>query len=197
MSSPGGGVGGGAAGTGALLGLNSAEVSGFVTKLKSRNWAATLRPLPLFAGAGQFSKPRTSAEALARLEANLSFFLTNYLAIAAAVVLITVLTQPSLLVVALLLGLLWWGASRQEEIRLPGNAVLAGRNKLVALASITGVVLFVFAGTTLFFCVGLVATIVLLHAIAHNLPPLEDGEDEQSAFGGDGAADRDFEPSPA
>ncbi len=72
-----------------------------------------------------------------RIEANLVFFLTNYLGLCLLVTGVTVLMQPSLIVVGLVLAVMWYFANRQEEIRI-STVVLAGRNKLIALASVTG-----------------------------------------------------------
>jgi hypothetical protein len=132
---------------------------------------------------------------MARFEANLPYFLTNYLALCAVVVLITILTQPSLIIVGAVLAALWVGATRVEEVRLPGQVVLAGRNKMVALLSVSGLVLFIFAGSTIFMLLGLCASIVLIHALLHVLPPLEEGDsNEMDEFIG---SNGDFDPSPA
>ena len=72
------------------------------------------------------------------------------MAICSLVVLITILSQPSLILVGLFLAAMWAASMRVDEVRLPGQIVLAGRNKLVALSTLSGVVLFIFAGTTIF-----------------------------------------------
>lgn len=118
---------------------------------------ATLRPVPSFAGAGMFSKPRTTAEAMTRIEQNLPFYLTNYLLICALVTVITLLSQPSLVFVGLLLAAMWLFASKRDNLQI-GAVALQGRAKMIALTSVTGVVLFIFAGTTIFCLVGLCAT---------------------------------------
>jgi len=187
-------AGGGSAGSGALLGVDSADVNGLLHKIQSRKWVATMRPVPVFAGANTFSKPRTSQEAMQRLEGNLQYFTTNYVALCLIVTVITVLMQPSLIIVGVVIAAMWYFASRQDEVRV-STVVLAGRNKLIALSSVTALLVFIFAGSSIFLVIGICATLVLLHAVLHTLPPLiGEGEDEQGgAFG----ADSEFLASPA
>jgi len=178
------GAGGGAAGSSSLLSHfdSNPEFQSFLSSLRARKWAQTLRPIPVFLGVEGFSKPRTTQEAMARLEANAGFFLSNYMLICSIVCVITILSRPWLIVIGALLAAMWLYASRMEELRLPQtNVVLQGRQKQVALVSTTAIVLFICAGTTLFFLVGICATLVVGHAILHVMPPLDDGEGEQSA----------------
>lgn len=116
-----------------------------------------MRPITLFVGSGHFSKPRTTAEAMARLEANSPYFLTNYILICATVVIITMLSKPSLLFIGALLGAVWLWSSKQDTIAI-GSLVLTGQSKVAALTAITGGVIFLFAGTTCFFILGVCAT---------------------------------------
>lgn len=148
-----------AAPPGGMLGgmVDPAEMSGLLSQVKSRKWLATIRPVSSFAGQSLFSKPRSTAEAMARLEANLPHFLSNYLMLVAVIVVITLLSQPSLLILGVLLGAFWAVLARRESIQI-GAVTLEGRGKHLFLSGITGLVLFLFAGTTIFFLVGICAS---------------------------------------
>ena len=141
--------------TSSTFGVDPAEVQGLITELKTRKWMATLRPIPVFVGSNYFSKPRTTTEAMGRVEANLPFFLTNYLILCAMVTVVTILLKPSLIFIGALLGVFWFWASRQEFLQIGPSIQLQGRNKMIAMTSLTGAILFIFAGTTIFFLVGI------------------------------------------
>ena len=160
--------------------LSNEEVQGFLGQMKSRRWMATLRAPQSFFSPAVFSKPRTTAEAMARVEANVPFFLTNYLVLVVVATVLTIITRPSLILIGALLGAMWHFGTRQETLVL-GGVVLQGRPRVLAFASVTAVVLFLFAGTTIFALLGFCAVLVLGHAMLHNLPLLE--ESEMSEFG--------------
>jgi len=74
---------------------------------------------------------------------------------------------------------MWWWATKQDEVKL-GSISLQGKAKMLVLTSITGLVVFIFAGTTIFFLVGICASPVLGHAVFHNLPAIEELAEDSS-----------------
>ncbi len=79
------------------------------------------------------------------------------LAICGAITVLTLLSNPSLLLLIVVLSALSFLTLQREEIRV-GSVVLSGRNKLMALSGLCGVALFLFAGTTLFVLIGRLGT---------------------------------------
>merc|ERR1719370_1865007 len=67
----------------------------------------SLRPIAEFVLPTNFSKP-TSAEALQRLKYNGSYFWANYCALCGVIIVISIFTNPTLLLVMGMFAFLWW-----------------------------------------------------------------------------------------
>ena len=112
---------------------------------------------------------------------NIQWFWVNYLVIAALILVLTILSQPSILLVLLLLAAVWLFALTREVIVIPYTPYsLAGRSKLMTMYAVTALVLFFFAGTTILTVVGACGLVVLAHATLHSTPTQEERDgDEQ------------------
>jgi len=162
------------------------------TKLKSRNWTATFRDINSFADPKKFSKPQNGAEAWIRLEANINYYLTNYVVLCAFIIVYAILSKPLLVVVIFLLGLLWYYMLKHPEVRIPVHSslqqlagthtlTLKGQQKLIVTGVATALVVLVTAGTTIFMVAGICAFVVAMHAAFHAAE--ESGDDlDQSNF---------------
>lgn len=152
--------------------LNNAEVQGFLARLKQRQWVKTLRSPQLFAHPNHFSRPRNTTEATQRLESNLPFFLTNYLIICGIILIVTILSRPSLIFLLFVLLLLWLYVSRLEELKI-GAVTLKEKSKMAAFSMFSALTIFIFAGTTIFMLLGVCSCVVVGHALFHTLPPVD------------------------
>ncbi|CEL98360.1 unnamed protein product [Vitrella brassicaformis CCMP3155] len=128
----------------------------------------TMRPWDSeFLNKEQFAKPTSSAEVKSRLEGNLSFFAVNYILVCAAVGCIAVLLNWHLLILAVILGGAWfWLLSQPSSIKI-GDHSIAKVHAQVALAAVSLLLVFLFAGTVVFAIIGMSAVLVLGHAIFH------------------------------
>ncbi len=153
----------------------SAQMQVVVAQVRSRAWLRTLRTPETFAHPTKFSRPRTIKEASARLEVNLSYFLTNYALLSVLVFALVLLAHPFLVVVGLLVAAMWLYVSSLPEVRVPiggeNNAgfVLEGKNKMAALTAASALIVFITAGSAIFLVIGLSTTLVLAHAIFHEI----------------------------
>jgi len=150
--------------------IENPQFKAFVAHLKKRNWAQTFRPMNSFVGTDQFSKPRTTQEASTRLELNLNFFLTNYLALCAIIGVFAILSRPLLIFVGVVLGAGWYYVLNHEPLMLPNGVAMRGQQKLSLAGIVTAVVVFFTAGATIFMIVGLCSSVVVAHAVLHNVP---------------------------
>jgi len=146
------------------LETSAPEVSGLLTKLQQRDWRNTLRSPIIFFSPRYFSKPRTSVEATTRIEHNITFYLTNYMIICMIITLFSILSEPTILILIVILGFVWNYSMKQEVIHI-GSTALSGRTKMITLATITGLLVFIFAGSVIFSIVGLCSCIVLAHSL--------------------------------
>jgi len=153
------------------------------TKLKSRNWTGTLRDISSFADPKNFSKPRNTEEALARLETNINYYLTNYIIICAFIIVYAVLRKPLLVIVVFLLVILWTYVVRFPEVRVPVHSsleqfvgtrtlILKGQQKLIITGTVTALVVLLTAGTTIFMVAGICSIVVGAHAALHIVPEI-------------------------
>ena len=158
------------------------DVRGLLESVRQRQLHRRIRPASSFFDAKRFSRPQTTAEATARVELNLQWFWVNYLLIAALILALTVLSQPSLLLTLLVLAGLWLVVLTREVIPIPYSPYsLTGATKLRAMYAITAVILFVFAGTTILTIVGVCGLVVLAHASLHGTPTQEERDlDDQN-----------------
>jgi hypothetical protein len=146
----------------------SQQLQQMVDTLKQRKWLQTLRPLNTFVAPSMFSRPRSLTELTTRVELNVGFFLTNYVLVALLIVVASFISRPSLLVVAAVLFLLWSFAAQREEIRY-GEYALSGRQKTLALAALSALLVFLVAGSVIFIVIGMCVTFVLAHAAFHTV----------------------------
>jgi len=147
-----------------------------IAKIRDRKWIKTLRGVQLFLHPNNFSKPRNTNEALSRAEVNALFFLTNYIVLCIVILLYALLSRPFVVLVLSLLCLSWYVALQRDVLYI-GPYALKGKNKLVALASVSGLVILFTAGTTLFVALGVCSTLICLHVVFHNTPENSDAMD--------------------
>lgn len=133
-----------------------------------RNWVTTVVPLQEFAGLQHFSAPRSLSDAGARLESNLSYFLSNYAFLCLVTFVYGVIFKPVLLILfGLLVASGYYSLYVMDEIRV-GDVVLAGKSKLMAFSAIALTVVFVFAGSTLFGILAVCGVIIVAHGVFHD-----------------------------
>jgi hypothetical protein len=150
--------------------ISESQLNSLLAQAKQQRWLTQLRPPPLFFSPNLFSKPRNFQEASTRLELNVNYFLSNYIAIAVLIFLIAILTQPSLLIVALILIVAWALVLQREAIQITPTFILSGRQKLISMATLSFILVFLFAGALVFICIGLAATLILVHGVFHVIP---------------------------
>lgn len=157
------------------------DVRAFVENIKQRQLHRRLRPASAFFNPARFSRPQSTAEATARVELNLQWFWVNYLAIAALILVLTILSQPSFLLTLIVLAAVWFFAMTRETIAVPFTPYsLSGRPKLLTLYGLTAVMLFLFAGSAILTVVGICGLVVLAHAALHATPSQDERDaDEQ------------------
>jgi hypothetical protein len=78
------------------------------------------------------------------------------------------LTQPSLLILVICSAFAWVWAQAKSEIRV-GAYAFTGRNKTILIASISVLLIFLIAGSSILVLVGLCAILTAGHAIAHDI----------------------------
>jgi len=145
-----------------------ANLKGFLDKLRARSWTKTFRSFPVFGSPSQFSLPRTTVEAGTRLEMNSSYFFTNYVLLCIIVFTYAILSRPLVLLLGAVMGYVWNYALNRDFISI-GSYSVRGKGKVLILGSVTAVVVLLFAGATLFMAFGVCSTLVLFHAILHQV----------------------------
>ena len=156
------------------------DVRGWLESVKQRQLHRRIRPASAFFDPQRFSRPQSSTEATTRVELNLQWFFVNYLLIAALILVLTLLSQPSLIVALLVLAALWLFAFTRDVIAIPYTPYsLSGRSKLVSMYAVTAVLLLVFAGTTILTVVGVCGLVVLGHATLHATPTQEERDSDE------------------
>lgn len=169
-----------------------------MSKMDTTRLMQTLRPLETFAHQRQFSKPRTAAEVTARLEINMSYFFTNYLVVCAVVLFLAIITRPFLIFMLCVIAAMWYALLQKESV-IVGGYVLKGKTKMTTGVAVSIVTLLLTAGSTVFAVVGVCATIVVAHAVAHKTVDGGDGDDDdddvigRNVGGGGGGGDDDLE----
>jgi len=144
-------------------------------QIRSQKLSSQLRSVPSFVDLNRCSKPRNATEAWSRLEVNLSWYWLNYSIIATIILIVAIITQPSFLITIIILSILWWYSLSHETIVIPRvGYVIAGKTKMIALYCSTAVLLILFAGTTILFCVGIAALLIVGHAIFRAVPSQEE-----------------------
>ena len=157
------------------------DVRAFIESVKQRQLHRRIRPATAFFDPTRFSRPQSTTEATARVELNLQWFWVNYLCIAALILVLTILSQPSFLLTLLVLAAVWLFALTRDPLAVPFTPYsLSGRSKLMALYGVTAVMLFIFAGSTILTVVGICGLVVLAHATLHATPSQDERDaDEQ------------------
>ena len=94
-----------------------------------------------------YSKPATFEQALSRIRANVSFFRVTYTAVVASVVLLFILSNPTLFIFSVLLIALWSAFLSQapDHVVKIGSVELKKQEKTLILGSLT-VIVVVFGG---------------------------------------------------
>jgi hypothetical protein len=94
-----------------------------------------------------YSKPASMDQAMTRIRANISFFRVTYTATFASVVLLFILSNPTLFIFTLLLAALWTAFLSQppDHVVKIGSVELKKNEKTLILASLT-VIVVVFGG---------------------------------------------------
>ena len=157
------------------------DVRAFIESIKQKQLHRRIRPAGAFFDPTRFSRPQSTTEATTRVELNLQWFWVNYLAIAALILVLTILSQPSFLLTLLFLAALWVFALTRDVIAVPFTPyTLSGRPKLLTLYGLTTVILFIFAGSAILTVVGICGLVVLAHATLHATPTQDERDaDEQ------------------
>ena len=157
------------------------DVRAFIESVKQGQLHRRIRPASSFFDLKRFSRPQSTTEATTRVELNLQWFWVNYLLIAALILVLTVLSQPSLLLTLLVLAGLWLVVLTRDVIPIPYSPYsLTGATKLRVMYGLTAVILLIFAGTTILTIVGVCGLVVLAHASLHGTPTQEERDgDEQ------------------
>ena len=157
------------------------DVRAFIESVKQKQLHRRIRPASSFFDLRRFSRPQSTTEATTRVELNLQWFYVNYVLIAALIVLLTILSQPSFLLTLLVLAALWLFALSREVVAIPFTPyALTGRSKMMALYAVTAIILLLFAGSTILTLAGICGLVVLAHATLHGTPTQEERDgDEQ------------------
>jgi len=147
------------------------SVSSMMARIRARNWIATLRPMATFAAPSKFSRPRNLVEATTRMELNTRYYLTNYVAVSFIIFSYAILSRPLLLFVGALISAMWFYLLRTPgDLRLTPTLVLQPKQKIMVASIVTGLLVLLTAGTTIFMVVGICGSVVALHAVFHTTP---------------------------
>lgn len=117
-----------------------------VTSLKSFGQALK-KEAPKVLDLRGYSKPTSAEQAVSRIRANVSFFRVTYTAAFATIVLLFILSNPTLFIFTVLLAALWAGFLSQppEHVMKVGSVELKRQEKLLILGSGT-ILVVVFGG---------------------------------------------------
>jgi len=118
-----------------------------------------------------FSVPKPD-EAIHRMQANLDYFLVNYMICSALLTLIAIVIYPQLLVLVCVFSGLWYGLlTRPSNFKIQmGAALIAKKQAGMILAGFNAIIVLVFARTTIFATIGAAFLFVLGHACFHSVP---------------------------
>jgi hypothetical protein len=187
-ASPSGGAGGGSSHS------HSDPLDAFLqstmSDLDSGKLMKSLRPMQTFLMPQHFSRPRNATEVTARLELNINYFFTNYIAMSLVILFFAIITRPLLIFMMLLLIVMWYFLLQKESIII-GTFILKGKQKLMAGVGTSIAALILTAGTVLFMVVGICASIVVVHALLHNTIDVDDDDDDGMGGSGGQAATLD------
>jgi len=158
------------------------QARGLLEQIKAKRLERRFRSPAMFADPTTFSRPQSPSEAWLRLEINSQFFFLNYAALALFILALAILTQPSFLVLVVVLATMWAYALTREAIIIPGfPAPIMGRTKTGLLSVSSGLLLFLFAGTIIMAVVGVCSVVVVSHAVLKN-PPTQDELEADAAI---------------
>jgi len=129
-----------------------------------------LRPLPEFLLPSSFSKP-SSSELVERIKGNGTYFWANYCVATAIVTLISVVTNPTLLIVTTLLTVMWWKAFDIDCTMFGMKA--SRRIKTMVMTLLTIFTIIYFASSVILWSLGSSALISIVHATFHKPPTVE------------------------
>ena len=147
--------------------LNNTDTQSLFNKLKSRDWKSTLRSPRVFLNPSCFSKPMTSADATNRLETNLAYYFTNYTIFIILLTIMSILSDPYIIILGIVLIGAWSIVLKRDTITI-GQHQLTGRSKLIALSTVSAVLIFIFAGSVIFSIIGVSAVVICVHAILND-----------------------------
>lgn len=139
-----------------------------------RNRLEKMAPWTGFIDLKQFSAPKDGADARTRLGANLPFYFSNYLVIGLVISAYSLLTNPLVLIVGVLVGLagLWTAQLSPVDSIALGPVTLERKQILWVWLVVSGTVLwYASAFSVLFWCIGVTAVVVGMHAVAHEPIP--------------------------
>lgn len=104
---------------------------------------------------------------------------SNYLLVSLIVFTVAILSRPSLIIVFALVGAIWAFALRTPEVRV-GSVVLKGQKKTAAALAVSGILIFLFAGSTIFMVIGFCGALTIAHASFHKTPDIVDDDNADS-----------------
>jgi len=134
-----------------------------------------------FCSPAEFQKPVGCTQAFTRIKGNLPKYKVNYVLLGILILVMNVLTQPSLLITTAAFAILWV-YSHNNDIPLFKGIVIKGKLKFVLMSVVTGVVMFYLFAGTLWWVMTLTAICALGHGAFHKV------EDEsEEALSGDEA----------
>lgn len=144
---------------------------------------SSLRPLKEFLLPSSFSKP-SSSDVVHRIKENGRYFWANYCAATMLVTLISVVTNPTLLLVTAVLTVMWWKAFDIDCSMFGIKSSRRTKTMIMTLLSIFAMIYF--ASSVIFWSLGSSALFSITHATLHK-PPIEEGvkeieEDLEVAF---------------
>lgn len=124
-----------------------------------------MKPLSLFVDSQKFAVPSATVLPI-RVVSNLNLFHANYFAVGAVILIWAVLSKPLFLISVALVGALMFYTQRYD-VTLPNGFVLAGRQKAIASAGLSALIILFLAGSTILNMIGLTVCAVMLHASFH------------------------------
>mmetsp|Transcript_43112 Transcript_43112/g.69107 ORF Transcript_43112/g.69107 Transcript_43112/m.69107 type:complete len:230 (-) Transcript_43112:239-928(-) len=150
--------------------------------IQERKWMATCRGIPEFLSPTEFSRP-TAGVLWKRLSANTTYFFTNYIAFSILIFSFTILTDPWLFFGMLIIGYLWFWATKQPQIAI-GKFHLEGNKKFGALCILTvAVMLLLGFHETVLITLAISSALIFIHAVFHKVPDaMSEVEDDDLIF---------------
>lgn len=160
------------------------HIKSYAEWIKSQRLEKRFRHPAVFANPQTFSRPANQSEAISRVGLNINYFMVNYLALSAIILLIVILLKPSFLLTMLVLAAMWLIALMKESFQIPyipGPVIIAGRSKMITLYVTSGLLLFLFAGSDLLLVMAITVLVVLCHAVLK--VPLQNELDAETDMG--------------